>query len=263
MAHQVDRYPRRMPPHEDLHEWVSFEDPDEERTWVFDLTFLTSNWTCLYGNGCPGILTGPAPELEHGCCSYGAHFTGEEDRANIEAKVALLTDDEWQLRKLAARRGGAIFTNRDGEIVSRVVDGACVFLNRPGFAGGTGCALHAAALRRAESITDWKPEVCWQAPLRRHDETDAYGYVTSTIREWKRRDWGPGGAEFHWWCTADTDVADAFVGHEPVWKACRDELIAMTSATAYDLLSRYLAERRDVVALPHPARKSHAVTTAR
>ena len=29
---------------EDLHEWVSFEDPDELRTWVFDLTFLLSNW---------------------------------------------------------------------------------------------------------------------------------------------------------------------------------------------------------------------------
>jgi hypothetical protein len=97
--------------------------------------------------------------------------------------------------------------------------------------------------------------VCWQAPLRRHDETDVYGYVTSTIREWKTRDWGPGGEEFHWWCTASTDPADAFVGHVPVWQACREELVAMTSQTAYDLLAAYLAERRDVVALPHPARK--------
>ena len=45
---------------DDLHEWVSFEDPDEERTWVFDLTFLTSAWSCIYGNGCQGVLTGPA-----------------------------------------------------------------------------------------------------------------------------------------------------------------------------------------------------------
>src|SRR5690606_31626465 len=97
-------------------------------------------------------------------------------------------------------------------------------------------------------------EVCWQAPLRRHDETDVYGWVTSTIREWKRRDWGPGGEEFHWWCINDHDP-DAFVGSVPVWKACEAELVAMTSQKAYDLLVEYLSQRRDVVALPHPTRK--------
>ena len=70
---------------DDLHEWVSFEDPDEERTWVFDLTFLTSPWTCIYGNGCQGVLTGPAADLAQGCCSYGAHFVDEEDEANTLA----------------------------------------------------------------------------------------------------------------------------------------------------------------------------------
>ena len=80
--------PRRPPPApEDLHEYVSFDDPDEDRTWVFDLTFLTSNWTCIYGRGCPGVLSAPAPELEEGCCSYGAHFTSKADRARVEAKV--------------------------------------------------------------------------------------------------------------------------------------------------------------------------------
>ena len=49
---------------EDAHEWVSFEDPHEQRRWVFDVTFLLSNWTCIYGAGCQGVLTGPSPELE-------------------------------------------------------------------------------------------------------------------------------------------------------------------------------------------------------
>ena len=71
-------------PPADAHEWVSFEDPDEERTWVFDVTFLTSNWSCIYGQGCPGVLTGPAPELEHGCCSYGAHFVDKADLRRVE-----------------------------------------------------------------------------------------------------------------------------------------------------------------------------------
>ena len=66
----------------ETHEWVSFDDPDEERTWLFDVTFLVSAWTCIFGQGCQGVLTGPAPELVQGCCSYGAHFTGKKDARN-------------------------------------------------------------------------------------------------------------------------------------------------------------------------------------
>jgi hypothetical protein len=45
----------------DLHEWISFEDPDEQRTWMFDATFLRSNHRCIYGEGCQGVLDGPPP----------------------------------------------------------------------------------------------------------------------------------------------------------------------------------------------------------
>jgi hypothetical protein len=236
----------------DLHQWVSFEDDKEDRTWVWDLTFLTSNWTCLFGNGCPGIGTAPAPEREEGCCSFGAHFTDAADRARVEARIAELEPGEWQ-HQAKARRRPPIHVNDEGETVSRVVDGACIFLNRPDHPGGAGCALHAAALRRGESIVDWKPEVCWQVPVRRHDETDPYGHVTSTIREWKRRDWGPGGEEFHWWCT---ESPEAFIGHQQVWEACEDELVALTSRRAYAALRKYLRSRpAGSVIVPHPALK--------
>ena len=236
----------------DLHEWVSFEDPEEDRTWVFDLTFLMSNWTCIFGRGCPGVLTGPAPELEQGCCSYGAHFTGEEDRAHVEKMAAKLTSSEWQLKKQAAKRGGPIKVNKEGEIVSRVVDGACVFLNRPDFPGGPGCALHRAALERGERPLDWKPEVCWQLPLRRIDETDSYGHVTSTVREWKRRDWGPGGDEFDWWCTTDEG---AFIDTQPVHETMRDELVELCGRKAVALFLQHV-EERNITWLPHPALKN-------
>src|SRR5262249_27450334 len=75
-------------------EWVSFDDPAERRTWVFDVTFLLSRWTCIYGRGCQGVLTGPAEDLVQGCCSYGAHFTGEQDVARVEEAAATLTDDD-------------------------------------------------------------------------------------------------------------------------------------------------------------------------
>ena len=55
--------------HEDLHEWVSFEDPEEDRTWVFDLTYLTSPWRCIFGAGCEGVLT--CPGCNGGDCGGG------------------------------------------------------------------------------------------------------------------------------------------------------------------------------------------------
>ena len=57
-------------------EWVTFDDPKEEgRRWQIDVTFLLSSWECIFGCGCQGVLTEPAPELVQGCCSYGAHFS--------------------------------------------------------------------------------------------------------------------------------------------------------------------------------------------
>jgi hypothetical protein len=229
---------------------VSFEDPDEDRTWVFDVTFLLSRWTCIYGRGCQGVLTGPAPELEQGCCSYGAHFVDEADEATTNAFAERLTPAQWQHRGVARRKGGPTKVSASGERTTRLVDGACIFLNRPGFAGGIGCALHKGALDAGERPLDWKPDVCWQLPLRLDEHTDPHGHVTSTLREWKRRDWGAGGQEFHWWCT---DSPDAFVDRHAVYVTMRDEIVEMVGATAYALLVEHLASRRGGQHLAHPA----------
>jgi hypothetical protein len=237
----------------DAHEWVSFEDPEEERTWVFDVTFLTSPWTCIFGRGCLGVLTEPAPELMLGCCNYGAHFTDEEDLARIEEVASTLTDDDWQFRKQAQRRGISKVTP-GGDTVTRIVQDACIFLNRRGFPGGVGCALHVAALKRGQRPLDLKPNVCWQAPLRREDVEDGEGHVTSTVRQWDRKDWGPGGYEFNWWCTQGPE---AFVGHRPVYEEMKDELIELVGQAVYDMLARYLDDRRQQgVLLPHPEVRS-------
>jgi hypothetical protein len=237
----------------DAREWVSFEDPDEERTWVFDVTFLASNWSCIYGQGCQGVLTEPAPELVHGCCSYGAHMVDAKDTRRVEKVAATLTADEWQFRA-RGRKSGVVKTNKHGETVTRLVDGACIFLNRPGFPTGPGCALHQVALARGEQPLDLKPEVCWQLPLRREDEVADDGHVTSTIRQWDRRHWGAGGQEFAWWCT---EAPDAFVGARPVYVEMEAELVAMVGRRTYRLLTAYLDDRAQRTArgvpLPHPA----------
>lgn len=243
----------------DAHEWISFEDPEEERTWVFDVTFLASSWTCIFGQGCVGVLTGPAEELVQGCCSYGAHFTDEDDVARVVEAATTLTADQWQFRAQGRKRGIWRRT-ANGELVSRLVDNACIMLNRPGFPGGPGCALHRAALERGERPLDLKPTVCWQLPLRREDDERADGHVVSTVMQWDRRHWGDGGGEFHWWCT---EAAEAFTGSQPVYRELRDELVEIVGAEVYKMLEQYLDSRSmatpdgtPVAFLPHPAMRS-------
>lgn len=231
----------------DRHEWLSFEDPEEDRTWLFDLTFLLSRWTCIFGRGCQGVLTERTPELVQGCCSYGAHFTDDADRQRTVEAAETLGDDEWQFATLGREEG--VVEQQDGAWTTRLVEDACIFLNRPGFPAGAGCALHQAALARGMRHLDLKPEVCWQLPLRRVDSTDEVGHVTSTLREWKRRDWSEGGFEFAWWCT---DEPEAFVGDRTVLSEMQDEIVEMVGVPVYDLLLAALAERTSRP-LPHPA----------
>jgi hypothetical protein len=235
---------------DDLHDWLSF-DLDGE-TYQFDVTFLTSPWTCIFGRGCPGVLTGPAPELDQGCCSYGAHFTDKADRKRVAKLAERLEGHEWQFKDEAADAGGAVHRNDDGEWVARIHDDACIFLNRPGFEGGAGCALHRAAIERGERFMDWKPDVCWQLPLRLEHKVDDNDHATNVLREWKRRDWGAGGSEFHWWCTDDPQ---AFVGTQPVYRQMRDEIIELVGEVAFDALVHELERRPAGQFVAHPALK--------
>jgi hypothetical protein len=158
----------------------------------------------------------------------------DDDVANVVKQFVRLRPDQMQFHA-KAKRGGFLRPGEPGDdgspvTVTRLVDDACIFLNRPGFAGGSGCALHIAALEAGERPLDWKPNVCWQVPLRLEHATDENGHMTSRLREWKRRDWGEGGAEFHWWCT---ESPEAFVGTEPVYKASRDEIVELVGQAVY------------------------------
>jgi hypothetical protein len=234
-----------LPP-ADGHEWLSLS-ADDGSTWLVDVTFLSSGYGCIYGRGCPGIDHGAA---SHGCCNHGAHFSDGADRRTTARYADRLRPDEWQHWRRAQAKGGPFKRAPGDGWMTRLVDGACIFLNRADHPGGPGCALHQAALARGERPMDWKPDVCWQLPLRLQEHTDEHGHVTSTLREWKRRDWGEGGHEFHWWCT---DSPDAFVGDDLVYVTMRDEIVEMIGRPVYELLARQLKERGRRAALPHPA----------
>lgn len=239
--------------------WVEFVNPaDETEVMRCDLTWLTSAYTCIFGQGCPGIYA-DAPDV--GCCTLGAHFADDEDEERVAGFVSQLDENLWQHRPAGAlTREDWVELDDDGERKTRTieVDGqqACVFHNRPDFAAGAGCALHALAFTLELNPLETKPDVCWQLPIRRTfrevERTDGTSYTEVSIGEYDRRGWGPGGHDLDWYCTGNTE---AHVAVEPLYVTSAPELVALMGQAAYDELARHCeahVRSRSALAL-HPA----------
>jgi hypothetical protein len=209
-----------------------------DTVWRFDRAFLASNWTCIWGRGCHGIAAERAAELALGCCSLGAELDGLDEARNVAALAATLSAERFQFHADALAHGvfaEPIDPDDPGVLNTRVVDGACIFLNRPGFAGGAGCALHLAAVADGESPIDWKPSVCWQLPVKVDWELRDDDVEVATVRGWTRGDWGDDGVTMAWCCTEGTE---AYVGDRPVIDSLADELTAITGSEVFVELRR-------------------------
>ena len=238
-------------------EWVEFFDPDNaEHLIAADLTWLLSKWTCVFGTAaCQGTVEG---RPDDGCCSHGAFLSDKDDQANLDDAVTKLTDEDWQYRDKGLGPKGYLEMDSYEEqpnLRTRKYKGACIFLNRPGFAGGIGCALHSKAIKLGVEPWTMKPEVCWQLPLRRTQEwvtrPDGSEILKTTLTEYDRRGWGEGGEDLHWYCTGDPA---AHVGREPVWKSYAAEITELIGKNAYAELSS-ICKRRSGFPLiaTHPA----------
>jgi hypothetical protein len=235
--------------------YVEFTDPaDESQVFKCDLTWLTSQYMCIFGQGCCGIY---ADRPDDGCCTLGAHFSDKDDEKRTRKFMKQLTPETWQFHAEGTRRKDAwIETDEDGDRKTAVHEGACIFLNRPGFEGGYGCALHSLALRNGMEPLETKPDVCWQLPIRRTfrdvELPDGTEYTEVTIGEYDRRGWGPGGHDLDWYCSGNTE---AHVAVEPVHQSMRAELVELMGQKGYDELSRlceeHVAKRRQFAL--HPA----------
>lgn len=210
-------------------------DPEDGAVWAVDLDFLGSRWTCIWDRGCRGIEDIAAPEAGLGCCSVGAELLDGEEAMTVVALAATLDPGRFQHHRAA--EAGVLDADRTG---TRVLDGACIFLNRPGFAGGAGCALHLGAIDDGEDPMDWKPSVCWQLPLKVVREVDADGKPVSVLRRWRRSDWGHDGDTMAWCCTEEPEP---LVGDEPVVVSMGAELSALVGDEIAVVVRRRLSDR--------------------
>ena len=97
-----------------------------------DLTWLTSRWTCIFGSGCKGIYdTSP----DTGCCTLGAHFSGDEDHQRVTKPVAGLTPEHRESFD-ESQASGWTEKDNEGELKTRTFEGACAFHNSQSFEGG-------------------------------------------------------------------------------------------------------------------------------
>ncbi|HET6693346.1 MAG TPA: hypothetical protein VFG97_03515 [Pedococcus sp.] len=239
--------------------YVEFVDPaDPEQVMRCDLTWLTSSYMCIFGQGCKGIYKS-APDV--GCCTLGAHFSDKADQKRVATFVEQLTPETWQFhpgRKV--RRSDWVTKDDEGEAktLTHEVHGqsACVFANRSDFPAGAGCALHGLALSQGRNPLETKPDVCWQLPIRRTfrnvERQDGTEYTEVSIGEYDRRGWGPGGHDLDWYCSGNTE---AHVALEPVFVTHEPELTELMGKPAYDELVKHCeahVRSRSALAL-HPA----------
>lgn len=226
--------------------YVEFPDPsDAAQVFRCDLTWLTSRWTCIFGRGCHGI---DAAKPDLGCCVLGAHYSDKADEKRTKKYAEMLTDDIWQLAEVG-RKKGISEKDEEGARKTRVVQGACVFQNRPGFEGGEGCAFHHLAARLGKEPLELKPDVCWQLPVRRTFEhverPDGTQILLVTVGEYDRRGWGAGGHDLDWYCSGSPE---AHVASDPVYVTERSTLVALMGQEAYDVLAEHCEARMAALA---------------
>ena len=148
---------------------------------MFDVTFLTSNWTLHLRRRLPGRadrgrrragagllqLRRPLhrqgrPQAGRGAAPSGSRPTSGSSRPRPRRWAAPIHEERGRRPVDPARRRRVHLPQP-----ARLPDGAGLRV-APG-----------RARRRGESYLDWKPEVCWQLPLRLDDHTDDNGHVTS------------------------------------------------------------------------------------
>ena len=99
------------------------------------------------------------------------------------------------------------WTDRDGRTTTtRVADGACIFLNDPGFPGGPGCALHVHAVPRMDPHEAGRRVLAAADPAQLSDHHPSRRRHLGSRSRYDRR-LGSGGHDLDWYCTGSPGAA--------------------------------------------------------
>ena len=237
-------------------DWFEFADPtNPKQIFKCDLTWLTSNWNCIFGTGCKGI---DKAFPDYGCCTDGAYYFNPADERRVTKAAKRLTPEIWQNYSVA-HKGKELKISEvglDKERKTRRVNKTCIFFNDKSFNEDYfGCALHHLANNEGAHYLETKPDICWQLPLRRSWEKREVGsnkYDVVVIGEYTREAWGPGGADLDWYCTSNTE---AHTGTNPIYISNKTELVALMNEPAYEILKEKCDSLRKSLPLYviHPA----------
>ena len=161
-----------------------------------------------------------------GCCTLGAHFSDKDDRTRVAAWAEKLSPEDWQYHDVGIQ-DGIVMKDPEGSKQTRVVDGACLFLNRPDFDGPTGCALHALAIREGVAGRDEAGRLLAAADpadFRQRGAPGRHARADGEHRRVRPPRLGPGGHDLNWYCSSNTE---AHVAAEPVYITERDALVEL------------------------------------
>ena len=227
-----------------------------------DLTWLTSRYTCIFGQGCHGIY---ADSPDTGCCTLGAHFADKDDEKRVAAYVDQLDAEQWQFHPGRpdgkVKRKDWVEKDEDGERKTRTHRGrrpARLRLPQPRRLPDSAPAAPCTDWRSSRAATRSRPSrTCAGScrsgvPSARSSGRTGTSYTEVTISEYDRRGWGPGGHDLDWYCSGNTE---AHVAVEPVYVTNEPELVELMGRAAYDELVRHCEAHlrsRSALAL-HPA----------
>jgi hypothetical protein len=229
-------------------EWLTFPAPDDpQHQFRVNVSFLLSNYECIFGRGCPGLLNrGIHPDVA--CCERGVTFIDDEDFAHVADMVDELAAEDCDNIAHVRRRGWYQSSSSGRPYKTRKVGDACIFANRTGGpAGKPGCAFHHLAARTGRHPSETKPFICWTMPLNFSSEQpiEPGGRSTTIVSAFTADAWGgtddhedpTGRGHMGYWCI---DTPDAYRNAQPVYRSMEYELRKEMGDAAYERLAELL-----------------------
>jgi hypothetical protein len=229
-------------------EWLTFSMPDDpDRQYRVNVSFLLSNYTCIYGCGCQGLLNRRV-DPAGACCERGVTFIDDDDFAHVSRMVEDLTEEDCDNLVHVRARGWYQMSKSGRPYKTRKVGGACIFANRgDGPAGKPGCAFHHSAARQGKHPSETKPFICWSLPLNFSEEEpeEPGGPTTKIVSAFTADAWGgtnddeepDGRGHMGFWCI---DTPDAYRGARPVYRSMEVELRKELGDAVYERLVELL-----------------------